>query len=451
MAFINYNRRDEDEQLGQGQSIGGGEAPFANGGAGSGAQPGTGGIAPQWVNIQNYLGANQGTGASAKLLEQTAKGDLDQEKKYVQDYTDLYKRTADQTYQTPDYAGNKQKIGQMVDAEAGGNSQYRSGVQNYLNSNPYSATGYSPTLPQNGTPAPPVASGTPLNDQFNYNFGKGTGGKVASYGSQLNDDSNFYNGMMADMYRRGQEPGSSFTPGMMALQKNLDVNDQALKSTRDSLRSQFPSIEQELTQKARESNEYTKGKRDAYQSGQGSTKKILTDMAKPLDPKLRAEEVNRKREAARDQYGKVYQKLISDWTNYLDYAKTPPVPGIYSSTRVAPNGVVMGYGPAEQFAREQLSRIQSLYNPDEFATPLTEQNFAADPKFAAIQNFLGAKGSNFVPTQAQPAPYDLNALEQFASGSAFDPRYPEYGYGDEAGDYWKQRGYSWLPVSQRSS
>lgn len=249
MAFLGQDDKqlqDQAQQASQGAGGSSSATPLTGGtqsaiGGGSGAGSSASSTLPAsqsasasgggdgWTNIQNYLTANQGQTGSANALSQAAGGAFDREKgSFDQD------------------SGNAKSQAQAQVAGQMGQDQASQLLQDATNTYSYGAPNatYQSDISQ-------LQGALGASYQGPKDFSRGMGAEAQNYGSNLGSDQGF-NAIMNALYN--QSSGGQMSSGSKALQQQLDNNNDALKSTRGSLTSQYSGLQNYEQQGAKDTN-----------------------------------------------------------------------------------------------------------------------------------------------------------------------------------------------------
>jgi hypothetical protein len=247
MAYLVNDKLDENQGQNQqgNQPQGSGASPLVGGGssavgnnvstAGVGAG-GTGG----WTNIQAYLNANQDNSTTANALNNTLGSVFEQEKSKLQSDAQNVKSQAEQAAQpkiTQDqaksYIGDTSKAGEFQD---------------------YWGSSY-------GGP-----------NQYSY----GTSANVQNYGQGLGSTQGFQ-GVMTDVYR--QAAGGQISPGQLALQRQIDLNNPHLEQARENLSSQYGDLQNAIQSTVGDTNAALSQYRNQYDQSKNDLRSFLEQQA----------------------------------------------------------------------------------------------------------------------------------------------------------------------------
>lgn len=216
----------KDQQALEGQQPGaGGNALVGGGGemgatvqagpAGSPAGAGAGG----WTNIQAYLNANKGDTGSATKLQNETSSLFNQEQNKLQQESSQAKTQAKSVV---DQSIGKDQASKLVEQAQ----------QNYSwdgnKTDPYNQSVNQLKGAYNAEYKAPT--------QFQY----GLGDQTQRYGQGLGNDQAFKN-IMKELYNKSA--GGQMSQGQMALQEQLDVNNDALNQTRQNLLGQYSGLQ----------------------------------------------------------------------------------------------------------------------------------------------------------------------------------------------------------------
>jgi hypothetical protein len=232
MAFLDPNNYQIDPNNPQGQQAqqggssnalmgdaSGGGTVFAGAPPTSNASQGAGG-AGGWTNIQNYLQANQGNTGTADKLNKDVGGTFDQEQSNLGNQSSQVKQQAQGAV---DKNNVTQDAASKAISQAG--SLYNYGGQQ---SNEYQQA------------LNPIKSSLSAQYQGPTQFSYGLGAQTQQYGSDLGNDQGFH-GLMNGLYN--QAAGGQMGSGALALQEQLDTNNQAVNDTRSSLAQRYAGLQ----------------------------------------------------------------------------------------------------------------------------------------------------------------------------------------------------------------
>lgn len=309
----NQNQQDPNASMGAGGApVSGGQG--AGGAVGGGSQPqaygqgGTGG----WTNIQNYLNANKNTTGSAQALNKTVGSSFDNEQSNLNqqasdtksqgqaavDKNNVSKDAASQMiqaagsqYQYTPQAGVQQNgagtiaapsigpsVNQLVKAPTSASfdpNANPSGQSSQTNqtpaapANPYAAQSYDQIV--NGLKGALSAQyGGPSN--FTYNMSA----DAQNYGQGLGNDQGFQ-GVMQGIYN--QAAGGHMGSGALALQSQLDTNNDAVNQARQNLLQKYSGLTGNITNATNDVNQALQGDQSAFSANQKALKDYLSGLA----------------------------------------------------------------------------------------------------------------------------------------------------------------------------
>jgi hypothetical protein len=258
----------DDKQLQQGQqnqnqpvdSTGGSAGGSVGGSMGApGGTPATFGAGGSnaWTNIQSYLNANQGNTGSAQALSNKAGSSFDQEQNNLSSQSSQAKQQAQA--QVDQNNLGQDKASQLVQDAA---SKY-----NYNN-------------PQNDQYNQDVSqiSGA-LNAKYTAptSFNYALGADAQNYGQGMQNDQGFQ-GVMQNVYNQaGAGPMGS---GSLALQNQLDTNNQPLNDARTALMGKYAGLQQNVNQTNADTDAAVKAAQGQFGQNQQELKDYLTGQAK---------------------------------------------------------------------------------------------------------------------------------------------------------------------------
>lgn len=234
-------------------AVGGASAPSI-GASSSGGGVSTAGVGPGgtggWTNLQSYVNANQGSTSSADYLNKDANTAYDQEKQSLNDESTQAKSQAQSSV-------DQSKLDQDQAAKLVGqaSNQYRYGV-------PQQSTDYQNTIGQ---------IDAPFGVQYQApTFSHGMSADAQNYSSNIGTDPGFQ-AIMSALYNKAA--GGQATPGMNALQQQIDTNNPALLQARDEQRSKYAALPTDETQSIQDTNSALQG----AQAQVGQNQQSLTD------------------------------------------------------------------------------------------------------------------------------------------------------------------------------
>lgn len=226
---------------------------------------GTGG----WTNIQAYLGANKGDTGSAKNLEDKAST------QYQSENSALNTQATDTKNQAQ---GEANKINEAKDKSKEWVSQ--------------SANAYSWDGNQNDAYKGNVNKlKSATTDQYAgpNNFAYGTSADFQRTNNALGDNKAF-GSYMGDIYT--QKAGGQLNSGQLALQGQLDVNNQALADTRQNLLKQYAGFGDTVNKTVTDTDAAIKKSREDYGNNQDALKSSLQNLGNEYDTGLKQAEID---------------------------------------------------------------------------------------------------------------------------------------------------------------
>lgn len=343
MAFI----QDEEDPLGQGQPgqpgqgqeqaplVGQGSTQVGQGsGAGGAASPAGAGGQGGWVNLQTYLGANQGDTGSAGALQNKVGGQFGQER---DNFTkDSQSFLGDAQKYSDDHSLNQGKVDDITKRAT---EMYSWGPQGPASGggdkpdDPFSndtGTGAQQKVTGDGNP-PPVGGNAGnidsaatyddlvgqikhgLTDQYDgqrsYNYGLSN--QAQEYGSQLNDNGGF-DQLMGQVY--SSAAGRPMTSGQNALQKQLDVNNTGLVDARKGLSDQYAQLGKDRDKVVGDTTAALGGIEKNYYNNQNAMRDYLGQKANQYDTQISQAEAD-----ARAAYNQSYGGDVADVQSIQDY------------------------------------------------------------------------------------------------------------------------------------
>lgn len=282
----------QGQQSTQDQASGGNQgAGFINGtnaGASNTAGVGAGGVGG-WTNIQSYLGANQGSGASAGLFNSKVGGEFDSEKQKLSDSSNQAKTQAQSIYDKSNISNDdansylnqaSQAYSYNPDAAIAQSLDSKNKQASDVVRDPWSGaigkqlgnwqgTKYQkPTGDWQPDNQEPQDTSTEQNQTYRDATGKlrtaltndwgqtptsyaySLGGKAKNYGDSLGDDNAFY-GTMGNIY---QDATGGLSSGALALQRQFDTNNENLNSARQSALAKYAGLKSDIDQTNTDTN-----------------------------------------------------------------------------------------------------------------------------------------------------------------------------------------------------
>jgi hypothetical protein len=365
-----------------GNTVGGGSSPVVStAGIGKG---GTGG----WTNVQAYMNANRGDTGSANMLQDKVGTQFSKERSDLQTQADNTKSEAQKA------AGSvleaKNSMGDWLD-QAG------------------QAYQYAPEPKGSGKATGGTSSGqfsekaTPTNPNVNYgdssvydeyinkfknvlssqyggptSFDHSFSDQTQDYGRNLGDNGAF-NQMLGDMYQ--ERAGGPLAKGNRLLQEQLDVSNDSLVNTRQSLLDQYAGLGDLRDQTVRDTTAALSDAANQYRVNQNALRDYLGNTANQLDTSISKQEA-----AARAAYANALKSG--------------------SGLRAAPlNYELPGAGPTGSGLKDQYANLGILKDDMTWADLQKEQD-----------NF----GKLWSPSSPNPsAPYlwsNMNALNSWYAG-----------------------------------
>lgn len=407
MAFIGYDdkldpNKAQAQSGGQDPSLSGGTGTAianSSGGTSGSQQTGTGGdLGSPWVNIQSYLGANQGSTAATDQLNKRVGGALQDEKQELGARAQATKTQADQASTPPAFSGlsggngryqlNNDYITQAGSLYGTNNPQYQgmvSNARNYLNSQ-YQG-------PQAGS--------------FGYGFGEKNAQADDYYRDLQNtNDQSLFNELLPRLYEK--EQGGAIGSGQKALQYQLDINNPNVRSKRDELLNQYKGfVDNDLSQTKNDVNSYLGQAQTKFDSGKNAFSTGLqfagSNRREQLQQAAQEAEQLRQRAAANEDERKAYYDRLTGKLKENPY-------------QLSTGGFVTQY-PAgyEDFVNQKVAEVQNEYAPNAFDRSFTTGNVAGYDdqrnQYNAILDMLGLTGQ----VQREASPYDLGLVRDRAN------------------------------------
>lgn len=295
MAFIdNQDENLDPNQQGQGQGqsplvgqgsdvvSGGGMSPSSASGVGPG---GTGG----WTNIQAYLDANKGDTGSAQAVNKTVGDQFGQERNTFE--TDSSKFVND--------AQSKADTDKITNDQVNDYVSQASGMYDYggNQSDPYKAITSKLQNSLTGQYTGPK--------DYNYGFSN----KTQEYGNDLTDNSG-WDSLLKNVY--SSSANAPLSSGQYQLQKQFDVNNQALADTRKGLTDQYGQLTNDRDKTVTDTTNKLSGIEQGYRDNQRNLKDYLSGQSNTYDTAERQAEADAKAAYKKDySEGKSGQKSIA--------------------------------------------------------------------------------------------------------------------------------------------
>ncbi|MGE4131892.1 MAG: hypothetical protein AB7F86_09650 [Bdellovibrionales bacterium] len=372
MAFI----QDRDDELqeqtpgqgqsplvsGQGSSIAGssgGEAAAQGGGAGNG-----------WTNIQAYLNANKNNSGSAQALSNTVNKRFDDEKNKI----------------TSDSGAFLQGAKGQVDAANVSNEKaddlVKQAGQNYTYGAPQNQ-GYTDLVNQ---------MQTSLNGQYqgprDYTYGFSS--KTQETGSALKDNNPGFDSLMNNVY--SQTAGRPLTGGQFQLQKQFDVNNEALANARQNLAGSYDQLGQYRDQTVQDATKQLSGYEQQYRDNQNR----LRDYLGYTQNNLTTQQAQKENEARN-----AYQQTLNDQSGYRSAAE-PEIAKYGRMYQDAMAGALARRGIWGDLSWNQLQREQDVLNgtgPDAYRVYYDPSAGLAEHA-GALNQFYGEQNAKYADTAA---------------------------------------------------
>ncbi len=321
MAFIdNQDDKQLDPNAPEGQNpVVGQGTNVVGGGGGSAAGVGPGGTGG-WTNIQAYLDANKGDTGSSQLLNKTVGDQFGQERSNFEGDSSKFLTDA-QAQADSNKISNDQASGYINQAAQAYQYPGDDGKGGFDYAPVSTGTGqFSGTPLQKATPkitTPTLASETDPTQQADYSgivgkfqkalndpyagpkeYNYGFGDKTQQYANDLNDNPSF-DTLMSGLYSNAA--GSPLTSGQYELQKQFDVNNQALGDTRNSLNDQYNQLTADRDKTVTDTTTGLGNVEQNYRTGQNALRDYLSGQSNTYDENIGKEEA-----AARDAYNTDY-------------------------------------------------------------------------------------------------------------------------------------------------
>lgn len=418
--------------VGQGSTAVGGSQGASSAGVGPG---GTGG----WTNIQAYLDANKGDTGSAQLLGKTVGDQFGQERSNFQN--DSSKFLTD--------AQTQADANKITDDQAGSYINQAAGEYSYPGADPKGSFEYAP-LPTGGMAGTPQDKATPsptqptvqsptdpsqqadyasivskfqkaLNDPYSgpTSYDYGFGDQTQQYGADLKDNPSF-DTLMQNIYSTAS--GNPLTSGQYDLQKQLDVNNQALGDTRNSLNDQYSQLTADRDKTVADTTTGLSNIEQGYRQNQSDLYDYLTGQSNTEDQTIGQEEA-----AARDAYNKDYTTGQSgdasiNYQNMLNNADAGDISGPLTQARINQRVGLGIWGDNlnwNQLQNEQNDRysggaLSPWTNNELYGSADNRATSDADwaNRLKQLNNFYGNEDQKYVGTADQDK-RQYNAIQDF--------------------------------------
>jgi hypothetical protein len=356
MAYLAQDDKQNQDQNQQDQgSAGSSGAPVVGNSAGAGSVSTAGmsaGGGGAWTNIQSYLNANKGNTGSANLLNQQVGNTFNQESQNEKSQAQDAKNQSDQVV-------SQNKLGQD---QASKMVEQLGGM--YQNNKPQSAD-YTNQINQLHSQLYGNYSGP---SQFNYALG----GQAQQYGTNLGNDQGFTS-VMNDLYQKNA-PGMG--SGGLALQQQLDTNNDAVQNARQNLLAQYSGLQSNIKSDIDSTNQALQANAKQYGENQASDRDYFqNNLAKQYRDKI--DEAVGHENRIEDTIASGHDMRLTDnpgMKHHVQLSKWLGGPSAYSTVDIDPNEFLSYHG----------SRA-------------TENNLASvDPernRFNTIADILGNSGS----------------------------------------------------------
>jgi len=357
VAFIDDNEDElgqaqgetQGPQIGQGSNLVSGGQGGASAGQGAGAGNG-------WTNIQAYLNANKGDTGSAQALSNTVNSQFGQERekmtgdanKFVSDAETQNKNSIIGTSQADQYINQAGDLYRYDDkGTTGGKTTFGPGESAREKVTP--GQEYTPATYDNGLDYGGVVNkmksflGGSYAGPKEYNYGFDT--KTQNYGNNLKDNGGFDSLMNSVYANAAQKP---LTSGQFQLQKQFDVNNQALSDARQNLSSGYDQLVSDRDKTVSDTTAKLGGLEEQYRNAQTG----LTDYLGKQGNSYQAA-IDRAESDARKSYNDSYKGDESYRSNALAGYTNP-------NDRLRNAGVWGDDG--RSLTWEQLQREQNIVN-----------------------------------------------------------------------------------------
>jgi hypothetical protein len=254
MAFLAQNNKLQDPNQAQGQDQASGQTVPLSGSSGGVITGATGGQAPSgaggqgsWTNIQAYLNANKGDTGSANMLNKQSSDTIGKEKQNVDQQSSQAKQQAQGQADQVNYS--QDKASQIL----------QDASKNY---------NYDSTQPQNDAynqDTSQLKNALSAKYQGPTNFAYGISSDAQNFGQNLNSNPGF-NQIMGQLYNKAG--GGKMTSGQLALQGQLDVNNQALNQARQNAIANYAGLGDYVNQNATDTNNAIQGAQNQFTQNQ---------------------------------------------------------------------------------------------------------------------------------------------------------------------------------------
>lgn len=364
MAFI-QGQQDENDPLNQGQ----GQNPLVSGqGSNSVGQAVSQGGAPAgggggWTNIQAYLKANEGNSGSAQALTNAAQSQFGQERE---------KMTGDATkFQSDAESEVKNK---SIDNQQADDLIKQSGQQ-------YSWGGQQNDAYQgNVKKAQDFLTGS-YSGPRDYTYGLSADTQKFGEGAK---DNNAFDSLMGRVYNQGA--GRPLSSGQFQLQKQFDVNNEALANARQKLGTDYDALSGERDNLVKSTTDNLKGLESTFRNNQARFRDYLGLKQNELDTNI-AKQENDARAA--------YQNTLGSQSGRKSAAE-PAIAAMPSSLQDSMAGALSRRGIWGDLTWNQLQREANILNgsgPDAYRVyynvdPYLQQNKDALNSFYGQQDQL---------------------------------------------------------------
>jgi hypothetical protein len=388
MAFLG-NRDKDQNQTASGDSTG----AFATSGGATGPapqQPGTGGDTVPWVNIQNYLQANQGSQGTSNALRSKLGGALQEEKDELNTRTGALRSQADTNSAPPNFYGLDR-----TDAPGGGsryfwNDNYINELGSLYNDSGSQSDAYNQKLQQHRNFMGQQYQG-PKKGSFGYQPGVKNANVQDYYGDLQANDQDFYNSTLPEVYR--QTAGGTFGSGQMALQQQLDLNNPHVLDARKDLAQDYTNFFSVGAPTAvQETNDYLGQAENKFNQTKEGVNTALNFMGNSRYNHLqsRAEQLNatRQKAAQNEAQRKAYYEAILN-----------PLNQRLSSFPTLATGPLMDPSTSAEQTRLQglVNQYQTEWAPNDFSQAFDVSNISGRDddrrQYNAILDLLGHTGA----------------------------------------------------------
>lgn len=332
-----------------GASGAGAPASGAGGSSSGNSNPGGGG----WVNIQNYLGANQGNTGSQDILNKQVGGTFGQEQSNLDSQAKDTKAKADAA------AGGYQDISADQEKQMMGNVQKRNSVDDFFTDQSKGIGQFSNST--SGADDQKLKSALNYQYQGPKNFNYNIGNDAKTYGDQMGTDQGF-NATMQGLYNKSAN-GGQMGSGAMALQGQLDSGNQGLQTARQQLLGQYAGLNDNVAKTTADTDAAVKADQSGVLAKQAALKSGLTNDMNTAEGAYKASD--------QSWHDKGFQGVNSDPQNFRQYQ--------YLHSLLGLGDVATPNAPAQQ--------TQAVV-PDQYAATLA----AAQAQIAATKQRLGNWG-----------------------------------------------------------